>query len=155
MDGDERRLSSDRSGRGPSVDLDALRDCLDAYPLSIAVVFGSTVQGTATQFSDLDVGVVFESSVEQSRRVRLIGSITATISAEMNWDAVDVVDLERASPSIAYNALSTGILVVGTEPEAAELEAKHLRRKLDFAPVKREWQAALDCRLAEGSYGRS
>lgn len=144
-----------RRGEPPdALDVDTLRACLSEFPLSLAVVFGSRAGGGATDLSDLDVAVQFEADVADARRADLADEMMAEITRRTGFEAVDLVDLSAVGPRVGYEALSTGVLVLGDPADAVELESRFLQRKLDFQPVVDEWQAALEDRLAEGSYGR-
>jgi hypothetical protein len=81
--------------------------------------------------------------------------MTPAITDATGIDAIDLVDLDAAPPTVGYEALSRGVLLLGDEAAAVELEAEFLSRKLDFAPVKEKWQEALKTRLRRGTYGRA
>lgn len=80
--------------------------------------------------------------------------MTVVIQQTTGIEAIDLVDLERAGPALGYEALARGTLLTGDRSEATELETRLLHRTLDFAPVKREWDAALSRRITEGEFGR-
>lgn len=144
-----------RLGDAPEeLDRDALAECLSGYPLSLVVLYGSWSSGDATPLSDLDVAVAFEGAVPDERRHGLLDEMTAAITRETGFEAVDLVDLERVSASLGYEALSSGELLLGDESEATEMESRLLQKKLDFQPIKERWQAALSERIEEGEYGR-
>lgn len=144
-----------RLGEAPEeLDRDALADCLSEYPLSLAVLYGSWGRGEVTTLSDLDVAVAFEGSVPEERRGELLDELTVAVTRETGFEAVDLVDLDDAPPSLGYEALSSGVLLVGDASEASALEAKFLQKKLDFRPVAERWRAALSKRIEEGEYGR-
>lgn len=136
------------------IDLDTVREALTLFPIAIGIVFGSQVRGETHPYSDIDIGIVFESSVGDAERRRLPTQVTAELSEAFRTNDIDVVDLMEVSPDIAYDAIRTGQLVVGTESERSGLEARMLQKKLDFAPIKREWRNALSHRLEDGEYGR-
>lgn len=145
-----------RLGDAPGeLDPEALAECLSEYPLSLAVLYGSWSRGAATALSDLDVAVAFEEGVSTDRRAGLLDEMMAEILRETGFAAVDLVDLEEAPPSLGYEALSSGRLLVGDESEATALESELLLKKLDFQPVTEQWQAALAERIEEGEYGRT
>lgn len=139
---------------GSDVDIVTLRETLHSFPVAVGVLFGSSVRGRTHPFSDVDIGVVFESSVDDPSAARLNSRIAAAIVEAIETDDVDVVDLSRTRPSMAYEALATGQLLVGEERDRTELEARYLQRKLDFDPIKREWHAHFKERMEAGSYGR-
>lgn len=143
------------SNTPPDVDMEAIREGIAPYPLELAVLFGSAASGSTHTFSDIDIGIVFEGDVEEPERRRLSNRIAGGVSMALERDDVDIVDLEQAPASIAYAALSSGILLIGDEAQRTDLEARYLQEKLDFAPIKREWQRSMSERLASEEYGRS
>lgn len=136
------------------LDLDALCEAVTSYPLSLAVLFGSHATADAHALSDLDVAVAFEESVAHERKLRLLDELTVAIQRTTGIEAVDLVDLDSVGPAVGYEALKHGILLCGDPDAAIEREAALLVRKLDFQPVKREWDAALEARIEEGRFGR-
>lgn len=143
----------DELGEG-ELDLDELRECLDEFPIRVATVFGSHATGKASSLSDLDVAVQFEERVSQDERMRLMDEVAVAVTKCTGFDAVDLVDLGRVGPVLAYEALRHGLLAVGSDEDANHLEALSLERKLDFEPVLVKWREALARRIEEGSYGR-
>ncbi|MEF8825103.1 MAG: nucleotidyltransferase domain-containing protein [Halapricum sp.] len=148
------RFVGQRGETPPEIDSDALRTALADYPLSLVVLFGSYATGSVHPLSDLDVAVRFEDTVPRARQLRLLDEVTAAIQRAAGIEAVDLVDLERVSPTVGYEALARGTLLIGDRAEATALETRLLHRTLDFAPVKREWDAALSRRIMEGEFGR-
>lgn len=147
------RFVSSPSETPDPINPEDLRACLSDFPLSIAVRFGSAGTPAEHALSDLDIGVVFDASVEADR-TELLDRIRAALIDATNRDAVDLVNLETAGPRLAYRALSTGELLVGDPEDVTALESTYLVRKLDFDPVKNRWQRALDRRIQEGTFGR-
>jgi predicted nucleotidyltransferase len=148
------RFVGQRGETPPGIDSDALRAALADYPLSLAVLFGSYATGSPHPLSDLDVAVRFEETVSQERQLRLLDEMMVAIQRATGIEAIDLVDLERVGPALGYEALARGTLLLGDRAEATDLETRFLHRTLDFAPVKREWDAALSRRITEGEFGR-
>lgn len=146
----------DRWGDRPSaLDIDALIDCLTSYPIELGVLFGSFATGTDHALSDLDLAVAFESNVPASRRRTMLDELTADVIRATGFEAIDLIDLDAASPDLGYAIMSEGRLLMGDEDDAVAREARFLLRKLDLRPMKAEWRAALSDRIDEGTYGRS
>lgn len=137
------------------VDLEAIREGLAPLPVQLGVVFGSTVHGPTHPFSDVDIGIVFDAGVAAEARGALLARMTAELGSILGTDDLDVVDLDTAPPAIAYDALSTGVLVLGEDERRIELEARALQLKFDFDPILQAWSAALEERLETGEYGRA
>lgn len=149
------RFVRQRSGPPEDLDLDALREAIGEYPLSLAVLFGSHATDTVHPLSDLDVAVAFEDDVARERKLRLLDELTVAIQRATAIEAVDIVDLDTVGPAVGYAVLRDGILLRGDPDDALEREAAFLVRKLDFRHVKREWDVALEARIEEGRFGRS
>lgn len=137
-----------------NLDLNAVRDAVAVDDVSLAVVFGSYAAGEAGPLSDLDVAVRFRDGVPRARRLELLDELTVAVVDAAGVEAVDLLDLDAVGPMIGYEALANGVLVYGDRAEAVDLEAALLLRKLDFRPVKRAWDRALESRIRDGSYGR-
>lgn len=137
-----------------NLDLNAVRDAVAVDDVSLAVVFGSYAAGEAGPLSDLDVAVRFRDGVPRARRLDLLDELTVAVVDAAGVEAVDLLDLDAVGPMIGYEALANGVLVYGDRAEAVDLEAALLLRKLDFRPVKRAWDRALESRIRDGSYGR-
>lgn len=132
-----------------------LQETFEPYPLDIALLFGSYARGAERTRSDLDIAVQFESGVPRERRFEVLDELPVAVTERTGIEAVDILDLEETGPRVGYEALSTGILVIGDESDAVTLEARFCCLKLDFEPVYREWQSALETRLEDGTYGRA
>lgn len=140
----------------PPADLDLarLQEAVAIDEVRLAVLFGSYATGDAGSLSDLDIGVWFRDETTRSRRIELLDEITVAIVDATGIEAVDLVDLEAVGPRIGYEALATGTLIHGDQSVADAIETTFLVRKLDFQPVKRAWDRALESRIRDGTYGR-
>jgi predicted nucleotidyltransferase len=65
--------------------------------LQIVLLFGSRVSGRIHSGSDIDLGVLFDSPVDLVR-------MTNRVTGLLRTDRVDMVDLRRASPLLAFSA---------------------------------------------------
>lgn len=145
-----------RSITDPPADLDfgALRDAVAVDEVDLADVFGSSATGDQGPLSDLDVALLFREDVPKERRLELLDELTVAIIDATGIEAVDRLDLDTVGPRIGYEILAKGSVVVGDEQTATDLEVRFLVRKLDFQPVKRPWDDALDERIRNDTYGR-
>lgn len=106
----------------PSVDVEVLERVLEAHPVRLAVLFGSTTDGSATPASDVDIAVEFESEdVALPRRHRARATLVADLAEALGTDDVDVADLDTVRPAVGAAALGSGILLVGDEDRAVSL----------------------------------
>lgn len=143
---------------GPSIegaDEAELAEVLVQHPVSLGLAFGSRTTGEAFAFSDLDIAVRFEEGLGDEERFRHLDRMAAGLEDATEAEEVDVVDLERVGPPRAYEALRTGVLLVGSEDDRIEAEARAMLRKLDFDHVRETWRAGLSDRIEGGEYGRA
>lgn len=138
-----------------TVEPEAVRECLCSFPVSLAVLFGSRATGTENALSDLDIAVRFDNTVSSEEKPHLFDTLIAEIIETTGVDAIDLVDLELVGADLGYEILTQGTLLLGDRTTVVKLESTFLSKKLDFKPVKDEWQAALSDRLSEGEYGRA
>lgn len=136
------------------LEFEALGEAVAVDAVALAVVFGSYAAGEPGRLSDLDVALQFSADVSLSSRLEHLDALTVAIIDRTGIEAVDVIDLDTVGPRLGYEALATGTLVTGDRSVAVDLETEYLVRWLDFKPVKRAWDAALDARIRDGSYGR-
>jgi predicted nucleotidyltransferase len=111
-----------------------------ARTVTLAVLHGSRARGDARPESDWDVGVLTDGPAD-------LAALTADGAAVVGTDAVDVVDLRRASALLRFRAARDGIALIERPPgafEAFQLDAVEFW--CDARPVIR---AAQDDVLAE------
>lgn len=103
--------------------------------LALLVAFGSQVRGDATAASDLDLAVIADD----------VDSVREAIMRCIRSDAVDVVDLRRASPILAMAIARDGRVIAekdaGTFSQFASLA---FRRFCDTAKLRDHRRAQLD-----------
>jgi hypothetical protein len=124
----------------------AIVDRLDArWGVAAAWLFGSQTR-TARPDSDIDLAVLFR---RRPTSLELI-DIGAELR-ELGGRPVDVVDLDGASPIVAYQALKNGRLVADNEPRRRIDFVAHLPgRYEDIRIVRREAEKTLLQRIAHG-----
>jgi predicted nucleotidyltransferase len=104
---------------GTTIDRTAVRSVLEEYPLRLAILFGSHVDGTPTPQSDVDVGVLFEEDCSASERREMYLDLHSTIATALGTENVDVTLLDDVPPSVGRQALQAYEVLVG-EPTLAE-----------------------------------
>lgn len=90
------------------IDLEELTRVLEGYPVRLAILFGSTVHGTATDQSDIDIAVAFESDLDPAERLEQRISLIVSLTDALGTDAIDVADLEGIHPGVGLAALENG-----------------------------------------------
>ncbi len=86
--------------------------------------FGSQVNGTAGQQSDLDLAILREKSTEAYELWSFAGEL-----ADLACCAVDLVDLGAASTVLQYQVITTGKLIWARDERAALYESFILSEK--------------------------
>lgn len=114
-----------------AIDPDAVRDVLEDYPVSIGVLYGSTVRGTRTTESDVDVAVVFEESLPTEDRHRARLDLVVDLMETLAVNDVDVTDLDGVRPSVGASALRTGVVLLGDEDRVDRLREAFESRTTD------------------------
>lgn len=84
-----------------------LRDLPSAAAVTLAVLHGSRARGDAGPASDWDVGVLGASDRELD-----LAALAADLSRLLGTDAVDVVDLARASALLRFRAARDGVVLL-------------------------------------------
>ncbi len=69
--------------------------------LEVVLLFGSQVAGQVHPESDIDLGVLFNRSFD-------LVNTTNKVTGLLHTDRVDVIDLRRANPLLAFSAASQG-----------------------------------------------
>lgn len=100
----------------------------------LAVLHGSRARGDHGPASDWDIGVLTDGGVD-------LAALSADITAALGTDAVDVVDLGRASALLRYRAARDGVALLERTPDAfLEFRIEATRFWCDAGPVIRAAQ---------------
>jgi len=119
----------------------ALRRVLEAEPdVAYALLFGSSVRGTAHAGSDADIAIELRAGA--ARDVRSLGGLAARLESAVGRP-VDLVLLEEAPVPLAYRIFRDGHLLV--ERDHGTLVARKARALLDYL----DWKSVEE-RCAEG-----
>lgn len=110
---------------GTPIDRDGLRSALEEYPLRLAVLFGSHVDGTSTARSDVDVGVVFAETCSAAERRAQYLDLHSTVATALGTDRVDVTLLDDVPPAVGRQALQGYEVLVGDPALAEELRERY------------------------------
>jgi predicted nucleotidyltransferase len=96
------------------VDADAIAALLPEHPgLRLVVLHGSRARGDGGPDADWDFGVLTDGRTD-------LAALSASLTALLGTDAVDVVDLDRTSALLRYRAARDGI-VLWEQPAGAFL----------------------------------
>jgi len=137
-----------------SAPLQQLRDEFEADGAIAAVyLFGSVARGTATGMSDVDIGILFHSSIDASRYFDLRLEYLSRIMTILRTEKMDVVILNQAPLHLSYEVVSHGNLLIDRDPrQRAAFEANRIGRYLDFKPFLAVHVRAAKENLAKGTY---
>lgn len=108
-----------------TIDRDTLRSTLQEYPLHLAILFGSHVDGTSTPQSDIDVGVLFEEDCSAAERRDLYLDLHSTIAMALGTENVDVTLLDDIPPSVGRQALQSYEILVGDRMLAEQVRERY------------------------------
>jgi uncharacterized protein len=137
-----------------SARLQQLRAALKTDSAIAAVyLFGSCARGTATGISDVDIGILFHSAIDESRYFDLRLEFLSRIMAILMTEKVDLVVLNHAPLHLAHEIVSHGNLLLDRDPrQRASFEADRIGRYLDFKPFLAVQVRAIKEHLAKGAY---
>ena len=97
---------------GPALDLAAMQSRLrDAVPpdVQLVVLFGSVARGGAHLRSDVDVAVLCDGPAD-------LDALFMAFAPVFRTDRVDLVDLRRAGPVLAFQVARSGLLLFERAP---------------------------------------
>ena len=98
------------------------------------VLHGSRARGDAGASSDWDFGVLGDGDVD-------LAALSAALTRLLGTDAVDVVDLRRASALLRYRAARDGVVIVERRDETfRDFALEAVRFWCDAGPVIRAAQ---------------
>jgi len=121
--------------------------------LAALYLFGSHAHGTASGVSDIDIGILLRSNIEESRFFPLRLDYIARIMELLRTDHVDAVVLNNVPLHLAYEIVSHGILLLERDRrQRAAFEADRIGRFLDFKPFLAVQQRALQEHLRKGTF---
>ncbi len=126
---------------GPNV-LEKLRACLPGIlqgrPVVLAYVYGSTVEGYTTLFSDVDIALVLapDCPLDAYDRFMMELDIAAELERDCGIRNADVRSLDDAPLRVQGQVLTRGVLVYSTDEDfRVEYEVSTRKRYFDFQPV--------------------
>ncbi len=123
-----------------------LGEAVAAVPaIDVAYLFGSRAGGTARADSDVDVAIHHAHATDGRAREQAQEELLATLAAALGRVAerIDLVDLDRASSTLAFRVIRDGRRVFERSARVrANLEARIARRYDDDEPHRRLFREA-------------
>jgi len=119
--------------------------CAAAFPLELAVLFGSFASGRARSGSDVDIGILPSNDVALSAELALASSISAITHTE-----VDIVRLDRDDPLLGREVARHGIPLYERMPGAfAAYRARAMSTWIDWNEIITPYRERFLRRLAQ------
>jgi len=120
------------------------------YDIGLLYLFGSYAVGEATGLSDLDVGILPDGKFTLDDLLHL----TSDLQEVFEEEAIDVVDLRKAPPTLIHRVLRHGRCLYARDLRMKiENEARWQTLYMDTEPLRRERFEALKRRLQDGTFG--
>jgi len=114
--------------------LPKLKKFLASDPRVLAVfLFGSQVDGYATPRSDIDLAVLFDRDLTLNEELAFEVAVCDTLG---RYDDVDIVNLNRASLSIRFQAISGKLLYERDQSQVSDFIEQILKEYPDFRVSK-------------------
>jgi predicted nucleotidyltransferase len=122
-----------------------LSDIADVLPaLRLIVVFGSRVRGRARAGSDVDVAVLTDGPVD-------LDAAYMALAPRLRANGLDLVDLNRAGPLLAFEVARHGRLLFERAPgEFRQFQSLAFRRYADTKRLRDAQKRSIDVFLARG-----
>lgn len=148
----------DERSRVPTLDalaLERLGDALDCKGVVAAMLIGSHGRGSASQLSDLDIGIWHQPGLDSTELLQLRLSLARAATDALGTNEIDIVPLNDATPLMRHRAIRDGKRLIERDRKArVRLETTALIEYLDTAPLRAELARGQRKRLEEGRFGR-
>ena len=117
-----------------------LRDDPATTGIDLLVLHGSRARGEAADVSDWDLAYLAEANTDADADADP-GALAAALTRVLATDAVDLVDLARASALLRFRAARDGVVVLERTPgRFVEFQEEAVRFRCDAGPVIRAAQ---------------
>jgi len=101
----------------------------------LIIAFGSQVTGNTNTESDFDFAVLENKPLTLERKFELFDYLEKKF--KINSDKIDIVDLQTASPLLAYEVAQKGKLVEGSDFDFIRFQVRAWKVYLDTAKFRR------------------
>lgn len=117
-------------------------------------VFGSTLSGSATSESDIDIAVLLDNNIDRNDYGLIRQDITASLIERVSFDKVDVAILNAASPLLCHEVIKNGELLFSKDERTrVAFTAKATKRYIDTIYLRRVQDRVLHKRIRSGDFG--
>ena len=132
---------------GPISTVSSMRESLadigvEIPQVELIVLFGSTASGRARPRSDVDVGVL-------NRDVADLDLLFLALAPKLKTDRLDLVDLRRAGPLLAFEVARSGLVLFERSPGVfRQFQSLASRRYADTKKLRTAQQRSIQVFLA-------
>jgi uncharacterized protein len=114
---------------------------LEDEPVQLGYLYGSSVTGQTTPFSDVDIALILGDPVDPLERLRLILRVQLALADRCGIDHADVRVIDEAPLVFRGRVVSEGVLVYARdEGERIRFETATRMRYFDYLPIHRALQ---------------
>ncbi len=129
--------------------LEALRPIFEREPRVLAVfLFGSSANGYATPWSDIDLAVLYDDNVSWREHLQL----DIQVSEALGTDKVDLLDMRSLPLPLQHRAISGQIIYERNPTRVSDYIQRIIVQYLDFLPDLEAFYREYDLSL-ETEYG--
>lgn len=122
---------------GERLPLTELRSVFDQHPVRLALCFGSQATGSVHDHSDIDLAIELDGIQPGDDTYNdVFFEVYSGVTAALDREDVDLVDIRSTSNSLARAVFDTGVLLYG-EAERAEQLKKRIGKPDDRRPRDR------------------
>ncbi|MCL7455450.1 MAG: nucleotidyltransferase domain-containing protein [Anaerolineae bacterium] len=128
---------------------------LEDEPVQLAYLYGSSVSGQTTPFSDVDIALVLGQPIDPLERLQLILRVQLALADRCGIDTADVRVVDDAPLVFRGRIVTDGLLLYARDDgERVRFETATRMRYFDYLPIHRRLQAQFFEALRErGLYG--
>ena len=113
----------------------------------VVYLFGSQAEGVAGPMSDIDIGIVCDSTNQKcdvSDVYQRLYDIFTDVFDMSGFRDIDIVMLERAPLELRFDAITHGKIIFETDPELrSDFEERTAELYRDFKPLREESNRAV------------
>jgi predicted nucleotidyltransferase len=118
-------------------------------------LFGSYAKGTVSYLSDVDLGILFEDKFTYKELINKYNFYFHQISNILKTNEVDLIILNEAQPSFAYEIIKEGKLLYCNDEEKLKIFIeKTVKEYLDTSSIREEYYFHLRERIRNNKFAR-
>lgn len=127
---------------------ESLKEIFEKNKAKFAYLFGSYGKGKSSEFSDIDIAVMFKKGVEKEK---ILDSLRIDLIKFLDEEGIDLVDFEEAPPKLQYKIIEEGKIIYGKPDKKLENDVR--KKYFDFRPVEKLWFKKMRERIENDRYG--